>query len=121
MGNDLFETLLYLCSGGQAWDAKLHTAGQVDARSGTLTDHVLACIFQGFLSLIWPGSSSVASGLCACINFCLSRAGKGLGNTDRLCNCARLEKRLYVCQVVWYTCRTGRNFLDVDLCRKVWV
>ncbi|BDA43062.1 probable mitochondrial ribonuclease P catalytic subunit at C-terminar half [Coccomyxa sp. Obi] len=34
MGNDLFETLLYLCSGGQAWDAKLPAAGQIDAGSG---------------------------------------------------------------------------------------
>lgn len=30
MGNDLYETLLYLCSGGQAWDAKLPASAQPD-------------------------------------------------------------------------------------------
>ncbi|EIE26949.1 hypothetical protein COCSUDRAFT_59444 [Coccomyxa subellipsoidea C-169] len=35
MGNDLFETLLYLCSGGQAWDAKLPAPAQTDAKSAS--------------------------------------------------------------------------------------
>ena len=52
MGNDLFETLLYLCSGGQAWDAKLPAGAQIVAGSGKLTVIVLPYILQGNLLII---------------------------------------------------------------------
>jgi hypothetical protein len=41
MGNDLFETLLYLCSGGQAWDAKLPAAAETSASSGKISESSL--------------------------------------------------------------------------------
>ncbi len=43
MGNDLFETLLYLCSGGQAWDAKLPAPAQTDAKSASQPGTFSAC------------------------------------------------------------------------------
>jgi hypothetical protein len=58
MDNSLHETLLYLCSGGQAWDAKVGSRGAApDAELATQATATDGAVMSGELPLVfnWGG------------------------------------------------------------------